>query len=763
MSTALHLTSDAILPSLDLPAKNWDVVLTCFEPLIAVTGGIGTYHRLLLQELAQSGKKVLVLTRGMNAEQDFLPEIEKINVDLLKPAKAFNFVGLEHEFFSLQCHFALRALYQTGHRFGLVEFSDYGADGFYPLRARAAGIYEFGVGAVRLHSPSVMLTEDNGGNHFSLNDFNRDRIDREMSVYQDADAILFGGDAMRDRVLELTERFGLDVADKMVKCPHPYPRHLFTAIEGVSDDAMGDARTTLINKVCEKSRFVKPADLQTARFIGVFGRIEDRKGQFQMFWQAVTDADFVRFVKTSDFHFLVAGHNVLDHIGNYRLNDLYALIHEKGLQGRIHFTGRLEQDELAECSRAVSGYIFPSIFENYPNALLEILPTCRPVAISVHGCMPEITEGFSDVALIDPKELETESLIAFMQGIPVEVGPPAEDELAKRIATFEHRQAEMMAYYKQDFPTPDVDANVDLPSLGIVLPVYQEHRYLHQAISTAKTVLGGGENIVVVDDHSAPENARKIARITNELDVQLITLPENAGPAVARLHGVKALTTDLVQLCDGDDLLDPQGIAAIHLMFARDPDLTMATGVMSCFQEENHCWTPRNGNIWTATAANFGHSGSMFRRDALLAALGTQHERLPLNEDWLMNLLILVKGGKCRMTPEITYHYRRYGGSRSTQNASLVGRVSRQINRIISDEMSFQNPEQKARLREIYKGYLGSVSRPGAPGSHMSAHSFPLRYQYLDAVFFKLVKIKGIEPLFLKLKRRLVQRSRVKT
>lgn len=759
MTLSPYLTSDAILPALDLPPRNWDIVMTCFEPMVAVTGGIGTYHRLLLEELAKSGKNVLVLTRSANIHDDFLPEIHKINVDLLKPRKSFNFVGLEHEHFSLHCHFALRSLYQSGHRFGLIEFSDYGADGFYPLRARASGAYEFGVGAVRLHSPSVMLTEDNGGSHFNLNDFNKDRIDREMSVYQDADVILFGGDAMRDRVLELTSRFGLDVADKMVKCPHPYPRHLFNAIDGVSDAAMRDARKVLISTVAAKNRFAKQADLEQARFIGVFGRIEDRKGQFQMFWQALNEPDFVEFVKANDFHFVVAGHNVLDHLGNFRLTDLYSLIHETGLQDRIHFTGRLDQDDLAECSRAVSGYIFPSIFENYPNALLEVLPTCRPVAISVHGCMPEITEGFSDVTLIDPRELKASSLISFMQSIPVKVAPPDARELAKRVTTFEARQAAMLSYYTQDFATPGVDADMATPSLGIVLPVYQECSYLRDAILTAKTVLGGSENIVVVDDHSAPENARKIADIANELGVQLIALPENTGPAIARLHGVRALSTDLVQLCDGDDLLDPQGVAGARMMFARDPDLTMVTGVMSCFQEENHCWTPRNGNIWTATSANFGHSGSMFRRKALLAALEVEHERLPLNEDWLMNLLLLVHGGKCRMTPEITYHYRRYGGSRSTMNTSLVGRVSRQINRIIGDEMRFQNPELTARLREIYKGYLGSISRSGAPGSDGGSHSFPLRYQYLDAVFFRLVRLRGVESLFLRLKRHIVRRQ----
>jgi hypothetical protein len=744
-----HMPAVEILPVTGLEPQVWDWVFTCFEPLVEVTGGIGTYHRLLLEELSKTGRKVLVLTREMNCEARFLPGLTMFNVDDMTTSKPFNFVGLEHEFFSLRCHFALQALYQNGHRFRFVEFSDYGGDGFYPLRARAAGAYDLGTTAVRIHSPNVMLVEDNGNSHSHIEQFQRDQIDREMSVYEDADVILFGGDAIRSRVLELTERFGLQVADKMVKCPHPYPRHLFD--KKLDPEGHQASRSAMLDLISSKNKFSIRSELETGRFVGIFGRIEDRKGQFQFFWRLLHDPDFVKYIQESNLHFLLAGHNVLSHLGHFDLNDLFTLIHSRKLASRFHFVGRVPQKELARLANAVSGFIFPSIFENYPNALLEVLPLCKPVALSIHGCMPEITNGFAEITHIDPRNPSTAEAIAFLDRLPAGGEPASETEFAHRVSTFEARQDKMLAFYNGSFPEADVTKNSGKLTVGFVVPAYQDHKFLETSLESIREALHEGDKIVVVDDASAPENASEIARIAQKMHATLIRLPENAGPAAARLAAVQELDVDLVQFCDSDDLLEASGLECARQAFLRDPELSMVTGVMSCFQDANHCWVPRNGHLWTAVEAHFAHSGSMFRRGPLLSAL-SHHERLPLNEDWLTSLLILGEGGKCRMIPVITYHYRRFDGTRSTRNQSELGWVNQKILDTCFSRLSFSSPEQNARIGQMMRStafHLSVSNRPAAlPGS------YPLRYQAMDALFFRIARNERLAHILLALKRK---------
>ena len=734
----------------DVPARHWDIVFTCFEPLTNVTGGIGSYHRLLINELARAGKSQLILTRKVNA--DWMPPEGACMfvVDDLSLERPYNFVGLEHEHFSLRCHFAFDHLYRQGHRFGLVEFSDYGGDGFYPLRARAAGMYGFDRAAVRLHSPNVMLIEDNGRKHSQISQYQRDLIDREMSAYDDCDVILYGGDAMRDRVLGLARKFGHDVSAKMVKCPHPYPKSLFRP---QSETGSADrARMVTIQAVLKENRLARREALESARFVGLFGRIEDRKGQYQFISGLLQDKGFAEYLRASDIHFLVAGHNVLDHVGNFRLRDLYDLIYKAGLSDRFHFTGRVSQDILAEFSHAASGYVFPSIFENYPNALLEVLPTTKPIAVSSRGCMSEITQGFRDVTVFDPLAIDIDAVMDFLQRLPPGDFPVDQKELAHRVAILEARQEQMLAWYCAPVPGAQADPE-PRQSVGFVVPIHQVWTYLDDTLSSILPAMRQGDRIVVVDDASDPENLAEIRQICGKHGVELVAMPVNGGPSAARLCGVQHLDTDLIQFCDADDLLDPDGIFHARQAFANDPGLDMVTGIMSCFQDAHHNWVPRNGHIWTAIEAHFAHSGSMFRKSAILHAL--DHDRLPLNEDWLTSLLVLANGGKARMIPAITYHYRRFDGTRSTLNVALTGSVHAQIVSKALESWSFACPPQNARLRELMvaRSFGNSENVQLVTASH-----FPLRYRMLDSVFFRMLKIPLVESMFLKLRARLARR-----
>lgn len=733
-----------------LPPQHWDIVLTCFEPLVQVTGGIGTYHRLLIDALAQAGKRVLVLTHAVNSTLEPPAGVSVFRVDSFAPTKPYNFVGLAHEQFSLHCHFALKHLFDHGHRFGLVEFSDYGGDGFYPLRARAAGVYDLGIAAVRLHSPNVMLVEDNGGKHSRLSQYERDIIDREMSAYDDCDVILYGGDAMRDRILELAQKFGQDLSAKMVKCPHPYPKFLFE--DRPQQTSLDNARKVTFDAILKNNKLANAADLPNARIVGIFGRIEDRKGQYQFLSGLLRNPTFVAYLKRSDVHFLIAGHNVLDHIGHFRLSDLYGLIYRLGLSDRFHFTGKVPQSVLAEFARVVSGYIFPSVFENYPNALLEVLPTTKPIAISARGCMAEITDGFRDVTVFDPLLVSAEAIVTFLGSLPPAGAQTDQAEYHARVAALDARQEKMLAYYR----SPEGPAHQAHPdsvptsaSVGFVVPIYQVWRYLDETLASIRKVMRPGDQIVVVDDASDLENFAEIQKICDGHDVELVRLPENGGPGAPRLAGAAHLKTDLIQYCDADDLLDPAGIAFSRQAFANDPDLDMLTGIMSCFQDANHYWVPRNGHVWTAIEAHFAHSGSMYRREKIASALAVKHERLQRNEDWLASLLVLAQGGRARMFPVVTYYYRRFEGTRSTQNIASNGAIQQRIIALAFENWQFLSSAENARLREL----LVSFKFSGGDSPTMSPTYFPLRYQLVDALFFRLVRNPLIERATIRLKR----------
>ncbi|MEU6858726.1 glycosyltransferase family 2 protein [Glycomyces sp. NPDC046736] len=100
-----------------------------------------------------------------------------------------------------------------------------------------------------------------------------------------------------------------------------------------------------------------------------------------------------------------------------------------------------------------------------------------------------------------------------------------------------------------------------MPSLSIVIPVYQAEAYLAGCLETI--VPGGGDRleIVVVDDCS-PDGSRALAERFAEGDerIRVVSTPVNAGSGPARNFGLTQATGDYVWFVDADDELKPGAV-----------------------------------------------------------------------------------------------------------------------------------------------------------------------------------------------------------
>lgn len=644
----------------NIPARHWHFIFTCFEPLDNVTGGIGKYIKLLLPTIASEDFNTLILTRRINENFCFPKHIHPIFVEDHSLSRPISFVGDEHDHFSFNCHLVFRNLSQSGHKFGVVEFSDYGVDGYYPLQAAKTGVYSFRKSIVRLHSPDMMLIEDNGGSHTRLSTFQRERIDREISIYENADIIAYGGGAMRDRVNSLISRYSTVDEDKFQQCYHPVDISLF--------NACNDAQHS---KILSEKTFA-PDDETTV--ITLSGRIEHRKGQVSFFNNCLDHPPFAKFIKENKINFVFCGKNVMTSgIAVAKFDLLSKKIGDLSLESNFVFLGKLNTDDLYDVLIHSHGYIFPSIFENYPNALLETLPFSRPTLISSHGCMPEIMDGLGDSFTFDPSSKDMGVVMSFLEAAVQRRGYSNDAERAKRLDIFSQRQLVIRDWYlgllDQQNTKDQCDGSQAAPTIGFVIPIHQNHAFLSETLSSCIASMGENDTIIVVDDGSEVENAKIIESICMNFKVDYLRLNNNSGPLMARIAGARTVKTDLIQFCDSDDILEPAGVQSCRSAFERTEHLDAICGAMACFGAEHHIWVPRNGFIWTGIYDNFSHSGAMFKREKLLETFDVENIDVNVNEDWLANLMFIARGNSFKMTPEITYHYRRFPQSRSSLNA----------------------------------------------------------------------------------------------
>ncbi len=105
-----------------------------------------------------------------------------------------------------------------------------------------------------------------------------------------------------------------------------------------------------------------------------------------------------------------------------------------------------------------------------------------------------------------------------------------------------------------------------VPSISVVVPVYNQTGILHASVP-AVLGLRGVEEIVFVDDGSTDESPSVVEALINRAtNARLVVHPHNQGRAAARNSGVAASKSDVVLFLDADIIPEPD---AAHIAAGR--------------------------------------------------------------------------------------------------------------------------------------------------------------------------------------------------
>ena len=112
------------------------------------------------------------------------------------------------------------------------------------------------------------------------------------------------------------------------------------------------------------------------------------------------------------------------------------------------------------------------------------------------------------------------------------------------------------------------------PTVAIVIPCFQQRRFLRKAIDSAKGQSVPPDEVIVVDDGSTED----LSKVTDLYpDVSLVR-QENRGLAGARNSGLRAAASDKVIFLDADDVLHPNAIASGLDCFREHPEAAFVYG-----------------------------------------------------------------------------------------------------------------------------------------------------------------------------------------
>jgi glycosyltransferase involved in cell wall biosynthesis len=299
----------------------------------------------------------------------------------------------------------------------------------------------------------------------------------------------------------------------------------------------------------------------------------------QVLWAGRLDAEkrmdlFLEIVRRCSFaDFRVYGQVVLD--DEMPLPSLPNLSYEGAFTSPMEWLGRY----------AFDAFVFTSRWEGMPNILLEVGALGIPVIAPTVGGVGELVDETTGYPLP-----ERPSAIDYEQALRRIVTKPTEAlERAQRLHALVQQRHSWDSFVAgvaavadylpllEAMPdsVPDVHTERGWPLVSVIVPCFNQGRYLQQAVASALAACKHPLEIIVVDDGSSdPSIARHLAEA--ELlapSVVRIHRQANQGLSGARNSGIALARGEYLQFLDADDVLVPGKIDAQVAQLEVNPEL----------------------------------------------------------------------------------------------------------------------------------------------------------------------------------------------
>jgi glycosyltransferase involved in cell wall biosynthesis len=255
-----------------------------------------------------------------------------------------------------------------------------------------------------------------------------------------------------------------------------------------------------------------------------------------------------------------------------------------------------------------------------------------------------------------------------------------------------------------------------MPKTSVIIPAYNQARYLNQAIESVLNQTDPDFELVVVDDGSTDDTAQ-IAHTFSDKRLRYI-YQENRGLSAARNAGIHHTSAPFITFLDSDDVFLPEKISCLAEALQQHPEFGLVAGQAIPIDEEGL----RIGKIFDKPIpkepsllllGNPLHVGSVMLRRECQEKVGDFDESLRSYEDWDMWLRLARNGCGFGWVPRPVSLYRfhtaqmtRIGTQMTTSTFAVLDKVYADANLPEEWQSLRDKAYSHAHLRAAAQAYL---------------------------------------------------------
>ncbi|MFQ5524509.1 MAG: glycosyltransferase family 2 protein, partial [Acidimicrobiia bacterium] len=206
---------------------------------------------------------------------------------------------------------------------------------------------------------------------------------------------------------------------------------------------------------------------------------------------------------------------------------------------------------------------------------------------------------------------------------------------------------------------------LESPEVTVVIPVYNEVRFLEETLASVYEQDYDSWEIVVVDDGSTdPEAVAFLDSLEARPRLRLVR-QDNRGLPGARNAGIAVGRGRYVVPLDSDDELDPRYLERMVAALEAEPEAGYAHCYARLYHDIDAYWITRPYNPYWQLIENGVVGCVLLRREAWQQVGGYDETMTAGNEDWELWIRLLEAGWSQVQVPEVLFRYRKHGVSMS--------------------------------------------------------------------------------------------------